>query len=181
MEFRTGTGGSAPTTCSLKVLFVLRDREGMAVEEPEGLRTPLMGVMAARPADGDVVPLLVDGAVQKWRVTGPGEWSSPFPRRGNAEPASVLTVGLVRVDDGQRPALPHGSLVFDGIVELEGLEDSGRAMIARVVDTADPDGEEEGEFVRLQSWRADADGVAGHVRLRPLLGRVVQVTVVPLD
>jgi hypothetical protein len=167
----------------VNVQFVLRDEQGMAIDPPEGLNTELTGMMAARPPTGDLVTLQVGGEFQWWRVTGPGEWFPVFPRDGQMTPSSVVVLGLVRVGDEQirrDRVRAAGGLVFEGVLEYEGLQDSGRAMVTRLTDAATYD-DEDGEYVRLQSYQRDAKVASDHPAVWRLVDRRVRITVEPLD
>lgn len=64
------------------------------------------------------------------------------------------------------------TLVFEGVLAPEDLQDAGRALILRVDDAQTPDADE-GEFVRVQSWYEDAS----HPVLLALCGRSVRITI----
>lgn len=64
------------------------------------------------------------------------------------------------------------TLVFEGVLAPEDLQDAGRALILRV-DDAQTGNADEGEFVRLQSWYEDAS----HPVLMALCGRSVRITI----
>jgi hypothetical protein len=69
-------------------------------------------------------------------------------------------------------------LVFEGVAEPEGLEDSGVALILSVTDeTFDSPSGDDGEWVRLQSSYLDGS----HPVLLPLAGRRVRITIEALE
>lgn len=70
------------------------------------------------------------------------------------------------------------SISFDGVVELNAMEDGKKAMIADVVSENGHCASEDGcMFVRLHSWDETMPIDSRHVALKGLLGKRIRITI----